>query len=79
MVALGWMGLSSPALGEDPFKDMGTSSMWSTLERSKLKLKNKRGEDGKVGPWNENVLSLMGMTRKPPTLKFFEEKKYLNL
>jgi hypothetical protein len=51
------MGLSSLALGEDPFKGMGTSSMWSALEGSKLQLENKGGEDGRVGPWDENVLS----------------------
>lgn len=73
------MGSSSLALGKDPLKDMGTSSMWSTLEGSKPQLENKGGKNGRVGPWDEDVLSLIGMTRSPPTLKILEEKKYLNL
>jgi hypothetical protein len=32
MPTLGWMGLSSSTLGEDPLKDIGTSSMWFALE-----------------------------------------------
>ncbi len=48
MLTLGWMGLSSLTLGENPLKDMGTSSMWFALEGSKLQLENKGGEDGKV-------------------------------
>ncbi len=72
------MGSLSLALGKDPLKDMGTSSMWSTLEGSNPQLEN-RGEDGRARPWDEDVLSLVGMTRSPPTLEFLEEKKYLNL
>jgi len=56
MPTLGWMGLSSSTLRENPFKEMGTFSRWFALEILKLKLENKGGEDGKVRPWNENVL-----------------------
>ncbi len=73
------MGLSFSTLGEDPLKDMGTSSMWFALEGLEPQLKNKGGEDGKIGPWYEVGLSLVGMTRSPPTSKILEEKKYLNL
>ncbi len=66
-------------MGKDPLKDMGTSSMWFALEGSKPQLENKGRKDGRVGPWDEDVLSLIGMTRIPPTLEFLEEKKYLNL
>jgi len=34
---------------------MGTSSMWSTLERLELQLENKGRKDGKTRPWDENV------------------------
>ncbi len=61
------MGWPSLALGEDPFKDMGTSLMWFALEGSKLQLENKAGEDARVGPWHEDVLSLLGVTRGWPT------------
>jgi len=70
MPTLGWMGLSSSALGEDPLKDTGTSSMWFTLEILELQLENKGGADGKARPWDENALSLVGMTRGPLALEF---------
>lgn len=73
------MGSISLTLGKDPFVDMVTSSMWSTLEGSKPQLENKGGEDGRARPWYEDVLSLVGMTRSPPTLEFLEENKNLNL
>jgi hypothetical protein len=75
---LGLDGLIIFSTREDPFKGMSTSSMWYALEGSKLQLENKGG-DGRVRPWDENVLSLVGMTKGPPTLEFLEEKKYLNL
>ncbi len=59
------MGWSSSGQGKDPLKNMGTSSMWFALEGSKLQLENKGGEDVRVGPWYEDVLSLVGMTRDP--------------
>ncbi len=58
MPTLGWMGLSFLALGEDSLKNLGTSSMWFGFEGSKLQQKNKGGEDGRVKPWDDNVLSL---------------------
>ncbi len=67
MPALYWMGWSSSALGEDPLQKIGTSSMWFALEGSKLQLENKRGEHVTVGPWDEIVLSLVGMIRILPT------------
>lgn len=42
------MALSSLALGEDPFKDMGTFSMWFALEGSESQLENKGGQDGRA-------------------------------
>ncbi len=50
MPTLGWMVLSSSTLGEDPFKDMDTSSMWFVLEGSKLQLENKGKEYGRARP-----------------------------
>jgi hypothetical protein len=44
MPTLGWMVLSSLTLGEDPLKDMGTSSMWFALEGSDLQLEKKMEE-----------------------------------
>lgn len=75
MLTLDWMGSSSLALGKDPLKDMGTYSMWYALEGSKPQLENNGKKDGRTRPWDENVLSLVAMTRNPPTLEFL----YLNL
>ncbi len=67
MPTLGWMGLSFSTIGEDPLKNMDTFSMQSALEGLELQLENKGGEDGRAWPWDENALSLVGMTRGPPT------------
>jgi hypothetical protein len=52
-----------------------TSSMWSAFEGLDLQIENKKGEDARLGPWNEIFLSLARMIKGPPTLEFLEEKK----